>query len=138
MSAGKFSFNIEQGATTDFEIIFNDSNGIPVNLRGREAAMQIRNKKNGPVLYASLTSSLGDTYSKESGSSFLSLSGSSLTDHLISGSIGVYIGHAVTNEFEFDEAFYDLELTNGQERIRLVEGKVRNTSQVTLINPNNA
>jgi hypothetical protein len=137
MSAGKFSFNIEQGATTDFEIIFNDSNGVPVNLRGREAAMQIRNQKNGTVLYASLTSSLGDTYSKESGSSFLSLSGSSLTNHLISGSIGVYIGHAVTNEFTFDEAFYDLELTNGQERIRLVEGKVRNTSQVTLINPKN-
>tara|TARA_B100000963_G_scaffold318686_1_gene299967 strand:- start:1225 stop:1641 length:417 start_codon:yes stop_codon:yes gene_type:complete len=137
MSAGKFSFTIEQGATTDFEIIFKDSNGVPVNLRGREAAMQIRNLKNGPVLFATLTSSLGDTYSKNASGSFLSLSGSSLTDPLSSGSIGVYIGHAVTNEFTFDEAFYDLELTNGQERIRLIEGKVRNTSQVTLINPKN-
>ena len=135
MSAGKFSFTIEQGATTDFEIIFKDSTGTPVDLTGREAAMQIRNAKNGTTLFASLTSSLGNTYTKASGSSFLSLSGSSLTNPLSSGSIGVYIGHAVTNDFTFSEAFYDLEITNDQERIRLVEGKVKNTEQVTLINP---
>lgn len=135
MSAGKFSFTIEQGATTDFEIIFKDSTGTPVDLTGREAAMQIRNTKNGTTLFASLTSSLGNTYTKASGSSFLSLSGSSLTNPLSSGSIGVYIGHAVTNDFTFSDAFYDLEITNDQERIRLVEGKVKNTEQVTLINP---
>ena len=135
MSAGKFSFTIEQGATTDFEIIFNDSTGTPVDLAGREAAMQIRNAKSGSILYATLTSSLGDAYAKASGSSFLSLSGSSLTNPLSSGSIGVYIGHGVTNTFSFNEAFYDLELTNGQDRIRLVEGKVKNTEQVTLTNP---
>jgi hypothetical protein len=135
MSAGKFSFTIEQGATTDFEIIFKDSTGTPVDLTGREAAMQIRNAKNGTTLFASLTSSLGNTYTKASGSSFLSLSGSSLTNPLSSGSIGVYIGHAVTNDFTFSDAFYDLEITNDQERIRLVEGKVKNTEQVTLINP---
>jgi hypothetical protein len=135
MSAGKFSFTIEQGATTDFEIIFKDSTGTPVDLTGREAAMQIRNAKNGTTLFASLTSSLGNTYTKASGSSFLSLSGSSLTNPLSSGSIGVYIGHAVTNDFTFSDTFYDLEITNDQERIRLVEGKVKNTEQVTLINP---
>ena len=135
MSAGKYSFTIEQGATTDFEIIFKDSTGTPVDLTGREAAMQIRNAKNGTTLYASLTSSLGNTYTKSSGSSFLSLSGSNLTNPLTSGSIGVYIGHAVTNDFTFNEAFYDLEITNGQERIRLIEGKVKNVEQVTLINP---
>jgi len=118
MSAGKYSFTIEQGATTDFEIIFKDSTGTPVDLTGREAAMQIRNAKNGTTLFASL-----------------SLSGSSLTNPLTSGSIGIYIGHAVTNDFTFSEAFYDLEITNDQERIRLVEGKVKNTEQVTLINP---
>ena len=135
MSAGKYSFTIEQSATTDFEIIFKDSTGTPVDLTGREAAMQIRNAKNGTTLFASLTSSLGNTYTKSSGSSFLSLSGSSLTNPLTSGSIGIYIGHAVTNDFTFSEAFYDLEITNDQERIRLVEGKVKNTEQVTLINP---
>jgi len=135
MSAGKFSFTIEQGATTDFEIIFNGSDGVPVNFSGYEAAMQIRDSKNGSILYATLTSTLGDTYVKSKNASFLSLSGSSLTNPLSSGSIGVYLGYEVTDAFDFREAFYDLELTNGAERIRLVEGKVNNTEQVTLINP---
>jgi len=135
MSAGKYSFTIEQGATTDFEIIFNDSTGTPVDLTGREAAMQIRDTRSGSILYASLTSSLGNTYAKDKTSSFLSLSGSNLTTPLSSGSIGVYIGHEVTNNFFFGEAFYDLEITNGEERIRLIEGRVKNTEQVTLINP---
>jgi len=135
MSEGKYSFNIEQGATTDFEIIFNDSTGTPVDLTGREAAMQIRDARSGSILYATLTSSLGNTYVKDKASAFLSLSGSNLTTPLSSGSIGVYIGHEVTNNFFFGEAFYDLEITNGEERIRLIEGRVKNTEQVTLINP---
>ena len=73
MSAGKYSFTIEQGATTDFEIIFNDSTGTPVDLTGREAAMQIRDTRSGSILYASLTSSLGNTYAKDKTSSFLSM-----------------------------------------------------------------
>ena len=97
--------------------------------------MQIRNSKNGNILYATLTSSLGDTYVKTTSGSFLSLSGSNLDTPLSSGSIGVYLGHSITNNFTFNEAFYDLELTNGQERIRLIEGKIRNTQQVNLINP---
>ena len=52
-----------------------------------------------------------------------------------SNSYSIIPSHAVTNDFTFSEAFYDLEITNGQERIRLVEGKVKNTEQVTLINP---
>jgi hypothetical protein len=135
MSAGKYSFTIEQGATTDFEIQYKDSSGTPINFSGYEAAMQIRNSKNGNILYATLTSSLGDTYVKTTSGSFLSLSGSNLDTPLSSGSIGVYLGHSITNNFTFNEAFYDLELTNGQERIRLIEGKIRNTQQVTLINP---
>ena len=135
MSAGRYSFLIEQGATTDFEIQYKDSTDTPVDLSGYEAAMQIRNVQNGTILYATLTSSLGDTYTKDASGSFLSLSGSNLTTPLSSGSIGVYIGHVVTNDFGFDEAFYDLELTNGQERIRLIQGQVQLNDQVTLINP---
>jgi hypothetical protein len=32
MAAGKYSFVIEQGATTDFELLYKDSNGNPVDL----------------------------------------------------------------------------------------------------------
>lgn len=135
MSAGKYSFLIEQGATTDFEIQYKDSSGNPVDLSEYCAAMQIRNAKLGDTLYATLTSSLGDTYTKGVSSSFLSLSGSDLSTPLASGSIGIYIGHAVTNDFTFNEAYYDLEITSGSIRTRLIEGQVKNTEQVTLINP---
>ena len=32
MAAGKYTFTIEQGATTDFQIDWKDSNGQPVDL----------------------------------------------------------------------------------------------------------
>lgn len=131
MSAGRYSFIIEQGATTDFQIVYKDSTGTPVNLSGYTAAMQIRNTQGGSTLYATLTSSLGTVYNKTSSSLFVSLSGSNLTTPQVSGSIGIYIGHAVTNAFTFNEAYYDLELTNGQIRTRLLEGKVQLTRQVT-------
>lgn len=131
MSAGRYSFVIEQGATLDLEIVYKDSSGTPVNLSGYTAAMQIRDTTGGTTLHATLTSSFGDIYSKTSGSAFLSLSGSNLTTSQTSGSIGVYIGHTVTNAFTFNEGYYDLELTNGQTRVRLLEGKVQVTKQVT-------
>ena len=133
MSAGRYSFIVEQGATTDFQIVYKDSTGTPINLSGYTAAMQIRDRQGGSVLYASLTSSLGDSYTKTSGSAFISLSGSNLTTDQVSGSIGVYIGHGITNNFTFNEAYYDLEITNGQIRTRLLEGKVQLTKQVTTI-----
>ena len=135
MSAGRYSFLIEQGATTDFEIQYKSSSDIPIDLSGYCAAMQIRNEQNGTVLYATLTSSIGDTYAKTVSGSFLSLSGSNLTNPLSSGSIGVYIGYAVTDNFTFNEAFYDLELTSGSIRTRLIQGKVKLNDQVTLTEP---
>lgn len=133
MSAGRYSFVIEQGATLDLEIIYKDASGTPINLSGYTAAMQIRNTQGGSILYTTLTSSLGNVYNKKSGSAFLSLSGSTLNKQLTSGSIGVYIGHAVTNTFSFNEGYYDLELTNGQTRVRLLEGKVQVLKQVTTV-----
>ena len=133
MASGKYSFVIEQGATTDFQIVYKDSDGVAVDLSGYTAAMQLRDSKGGSTLYATLTSSLGDTYTKTSGSAFLSLSGSNLTTDQVSGSIGVYIGHGVTNDFSFNEAYYDIEITNGQIRTRLLEGAIKLTKQVTTV-----
>ena len=133
MASGKYSFIVEQGATTDFQIVYKDSDGVAVDLSGYTAAMQLRDSKGGSTLYATLTSSLGDIYTKTSGSAFLSLSGSNLTTDQVSGSIGVYIGHSVTNDFSFNEAYYDIEITNGQIRTRLLEGAIKLTKQVTTV-----
>jgi len=67
---------------------------------------------------------------------FLSFSGSSLTTPLVSGSIGVYAGWAATDALLFtDTAYYDIELVSGSEKIRLLEGQVKLSKQVTGVNP---
>jgi hypothetical protein len=130
MAAGKYTFTIEQGATTDFEIVWTDSAGSAIDLANYEAAMIIRTDYGGSEIQA-LTSSIGDTYTKASGSAFLSLSGSGLTTPLTSGSIGVYIGHELTDSFTFTEAVYDIELTKDQARTRILQGKVKLSKDVT-------
>jgi len=133
MAAGKYSFTIEQGATLDFEIQYTDSNSSPVNLSGYTGKMQIRSTYSGSgTTYLTFTSSLGDTYTKTSGSVFLSFSGSNLTTPTTSGSIGVYAGWYATDTLTFtDTAYYDLEITSGSIRTRLLEGQVKLDRQVT-------
>jgi len=137
MAAGKYSFTIEQGSTLSFELQYKTAAGVPIDLSGYEGAMQIRSTYSGSgTTYLTLTSSIGDTYTKTSGSAFLSMSGSNLTTSLVSGSIGVYIGWASTDALTFtDTAYYDLELTSGADRIRLLEGQVKLSKQVTGVNP---
>lgn len=133
MAAGKYSFTIEQGATLDFEIQYKDSGSNPIDLTGYTAKMQIRSTYSGSgTTYLTLTSSLGDTYSKISGSAFLSLSGSNLTTPTTSGSIGIYAGWYLTDRLTFTgSAYYDLEITSGSIRTRLLEGLIQLDKQVT-------
>ena len=130
MAAGLYNFTIEQGSTVDFEIQYKDSTSTPIDLAGYEADMILRLGPGESTIQA-LTSSLGDTYAKASGSAFLSLSGSNLTTPLTSGSIGVYIGHQLTDSFTFSEARYDIELTKGEARIRLLQGKIKLSKDIT-------
>lgn len=133
MAAGRYNFVIEQGATLSFELQYNDATGTPIDLTGYTACMDIRSAYSGSgTTYLSLTSSLGDVYTKTSGSSFLSLSGSNLTTPTTSGSIGVYAGWALTEALTFSgQAYYDIELTSGSIRTRILEGRVQISQQVT-------
>ena len=137
--AGIYNFTIEQGATTDFEVQYKDGSNAKVDLSGYEACLDIStnfSQSSGTVVL-SMTSSLGDTYTAGSGSAFLSLSGSSLTNPLASGSIGVYIGYDKTTELTQGEYLYDLEITDtiSEKRTRLLQGKVKISKQVTTSEP---
>jgi len=125
MASGKYSFVIEQGATTDFEIQYKDSAGTPVNLSGYHARMQIRSDYGG-TLIANLSSSL------DSDGTGLNLSGSDGTTPLSSGSIGLFISAASSSQFTFSEAKYDLELVTGTTVTRLLEGKVKLSRNITV------
>lgn len=137
MSAGKYSFVIEQGATMLFEIQYLDANSNPIDLDGYDAFMQIRSGYSASadtVTYLTLESLSDPDYANgfPSGSAFLSMSGSNLTTPLSSGSIGVYAGWEVTQGLTFtSSAYYDLEITSGSIRTRVLEGQVNLSQQVT-------
>tara|TARA_R110001583_G_scaffold28857_10_gene101711 strand:- start:814 stop:1191 length:378 start_codon:yes stop_codon:yes gene_type:complete len=125
MASGKYSFVVEQGATTDFEVVWKDSNGDKIDLSGYAARMQIRSDYGG-TLYANLSSSLNTD------GTGINLSGSNGLVPLSSGSIGIYISAASSSAFTFSEAKYDLELVNGKTVTRLLEGQIKLSKEVTI------
>ena len=127
MSAGKYTFYIEQGATTDFQLVWKDANNSPVNLSDYSARMQIRTGYGGTLICA-LSSSLA------ADGTGLNFSGSNGTTPLSSGSIGIFISAVSSSAFTFTEAKYDLELeekTTGYVT-RLIEGKVKLSKNITV------
>jgi hypothetical protein len=125
MAAGKYSFIIEQGATTNLNIHWTDVSGSSVDLSGYEARMQIRPGIEASDVYISLSSSLSPD------GTGLNLSGSNGITPVQSGSVGIYISAYSSSLLNFTEAFYDLEMVNGKEVTRLLEGKIRLSKNVT-------
>ena len=126
MAAGKYSFVIEQGATTNFQINWTDASGKPVDLTGYSARMQIRPTVESSEIICNLNSTNFDACGTG-----IHLSGSNNITPLQSGSIGIYISAASSSFFNFGEAYYDLEMVNGCDVYRLLEGKVKLSKNVT-------
>jgi hypothetical protein len=125
MAAGRYSFTIEQGATTNLQINWTDSSGSAIDLTGYHSRMQIRPGVESDVVFLSLSSSL------ESDGTGINLSGSNGETPLSSGSLAIYISADSTEDLNFNEAYYDLEMVNGGEVTRLLEGKVKLSKNVT-------
>ena len=125
MAAGKYSFIIEQGATTNLNVQWTDASGSAVDLTGYHARMQIRPGIEASDVYISLSSSLSPD------GTGLNLNGSDGITPLTSGSVGIYISAYSSSLLNFTEAYYDLEMVNGREVTRLLEGKVRLSKNVT-------
>lgn len=129
MSAGKYNFIIEQGATTNFEIQYKDSSNNPIDLTDYNGRMSIKSAIGGTD-YINLSSSLGPC------GTGLNFSGSNGTTPPTSGSIGIYISAVSSSALDFTEGVYDLEIYSGSNCeyvIRLLEGKVQLSKQVTTI-----
>ncbi len=125
MAAGKYSFIIEQGATLNFQVDWTDGNGDPVDLTGYHARMQVRPSVESSQILLNLSSSM------DMDGTGLNLSGSNGISPLASGSIGVIVSAASSSLLNFTEAVYDLELVNTNEVVRLLEGKVKLSKNVT-------
>lgn len=125
MSAGRYSFTIEQGATTSFEIQYKNSSNVPYNLTGYSGRMQLRQTVDSSTVLLTLSSSLN------ADGTGLNFSGSNGTTTQASGSIGVFISAVTSSLLSFDSAVYDLELVSGSVVTRLLEGTVKLSKEVT-------
>ena len=115
MAAGKYDIIIEQGADLDLDIDYKDSAGSLLALAaGYSAAMKIKESVGGTEI-ASLAS------------------GSGITLASTSPNINVKIAYGTTANYDFDNAVYDLELTNtvADTKSRILEGRVILNREVT-------
>jgi len=133
MAAGKYSFVIEQGSTTNFEIQYKDSSNTPVDLTGYSGRMQIASDySSNPnrTVYLTLSSSLNPD------GTGLNFSGSNGNTPPASGSIGIYIAACTSSLLTFTTAKYDLEIYSGSGAcpltVRLLEGQISLSNQVTV------
>ncbi len=124
MAAARYSFIIEQGATTNIQVTWQDESGS-VDLSGYGARMQMRPSATSETIYLSLSSSL------QLDGTGLNMSGSDGETAVQSGSIGIYISAATSSLLNFDTAYYDLEMVSGNEVTRLLEGQVKLSKNVT-------
>jgi len=125
MSAGRYSFTIEQGSTLSFQLQYKDDTGTPINLSNYGGRMQIRPSVASTTVYLSLSSSL------QADGTGLNFSGSNGSTPPTSGSIGLYISAATSSLLTFDTAVYDLEIYSGSIVNRILEGQIKLSKEVT-------
>ena len=125
MAAGRYSFTLEEGATLNLQINWSDGDGNPVDLTDYHSRMHIRPEVHSPTILLSLSSSLA-----EDGTGII-LSGSNGTTPLSSGSIAIYISAAASEGLNFNDAYYDLEMVKNDFVVRLLEGRVKLSKNVT-------
>lgn len=114
MTAGLYSFTVDQGSTFYLNLIYQDSDGVPIDITGNTARMQLRRAFNS-VVDLTLTSASGD----------IVITGNT-------GNILITISDTDTGLLEAGFYLYDLELDNGGVITRLIQGQITLSQQVTL------
>ena len=111
--AGIYNFTLDQGSTWTLQIVYKDSNGNPINLTGYTAEMQVRRKFDSDTAVLTLSTSNGG----------ITIVGATGTLNLI----------ATDEQAAIDPSLYvyDLELSTGGVRTRLIQGTVTVSGEVT-------
>lgn len=113
----RWDFAIKQGETFEKTVLWNDSNGDPVNLVGASAGLLVKEAKSDDAddALAALTTSNG----------YITLGG-------VQGTIVLAIPRAITALLSFSHAYYDLEviLASGSAKF-ILEGIVNLVKQIT-------
>ena len=115
MTAGLYSFTIDQGAQYTTQIIWADSSGNPINLTGYTAAMQLRLQAASPDPSAlNLTSSNGG-----------------ITITPLAGEMDILMTTAQSGALNPGFYVYDLEIALSGVVTRIIQGQITVSAQVT-------
>lgn len=115
MTATLYDITIEQGATFRLSLAWKDSTGVPVNLTGYSARMQVRRSHGDGVAQLDLSTGNGS----------ITLGGAG-------GTIEVVASASATDAMTARSGVYDLELESAAGVVtRLMEGKVTVMPSVT-------
>lgn len=110
-----YDLSIDQGATFQLLITWNDPSGTPINLTGYTARMQIRPTQPSSTIVLELTTENGG----------ITLGG-------LAGTISLFASATATAAITADSGVYDLELASaGGIVTRLLQGSVTFNPEVT-------
>ena len=117
MSASKYDFNIEQGASFQLSLVYKDANNDPIDLTGWCARLICKTNTNETKIFSTDN---------------LDLSQYQFTIDPLLGKLTLLLPASTTNDFNFKIAKYDLELSSpadlyvggGKYTIRLVYGTI--------------
>jgi len=116
MTAGIYNATIDQGATWSVTVTYTDSTGAPINLTGYTAAMQVRQQYNSTDADLTLTSPNG---------------GIVITP--LTGVIVITMTATQTASLEEGFYVYDVELTSGTFKDRMMQGQLTVAPEVTRV-----
>ena len=115
MTAGIYNFTIDQGTQFTTQIIWANSAGVPIDLTGYTAAMQLREQAASPNPSAlNLTSSNGG-----------------ITITPLAGELDILMTTAQTGALDARFYVYDLELALNGVVTRIIQGQTTVSAQVT-------
>ena len=116
MTAGIYNATIDQGATWSVVVTYKDSTGVPINLTGYTAAMQVRQQYSSDTAELTLTSPSNGIVITPS-----------------TGIVTITMTAVQTAALEEGYYVYDVELTSGTYKDRLIQGQLTVAPEVTRV-----
>jgi hypothetical protein len=114
--AGQKNFEVDQNATFSFIVEYKDSNGLPIDLTGATAKMQVRDQKGGTKLAFSLTSPSGG-----------------IVIDPTNGKLTIKMTPTQTSKLFYPKSSYDIMVTDSNaNKIKLLEGYMTLSRSVTI------
>jgi hypothetical protein len=114
--AGQKNFEVDQNTTFSFIVEYKDNNGLPIDLTGATAKLQVRDTKGGSKLAFTLTSPAG---------------GITITPLL--GKLSIKMTPTQTSKLFYPKSSYDIMITDSNtNKIKLLEGFITLSRSVTI------